>query len=589
MKKLVFFAGLVVLVMLVQGIYAVSSDLRDSYAPKETMIGEFSGGILAPIAREQVSVIRDGHIDVAVEYDIRKLGQGYYIWLISPQNTGNYTLKVRDIIAFVGGVPDVVDYEKEFIVAGEIVDYSINPGFVFASDDFEIAATLYESSKTIEIDFPEVREINLVPGTNHIDFPIGDLIGVYSARISVGRYSVPAYILGEEYVCGDGQVDGSEVCDEDDLGGESCISKGYAGGTLSCAEGCLSFDVDGCELPEEPEPEQVCGSEQLELCLTEYNCTNVGGYWYNKTCNLYEEGAECDSEHVGLCLTPGTCLDAEGYWYNEICNKFPEPKQKCGDNISEGNETCDGEDLEGKNCSSLGYVGGDLGCSKDCLSYDIGQCVLEITFAPPRFMINPGVIRDTVLVSDEILSYSFGIVNQGENEIENLRFDYDRNRFIISPEENISIGVNETAHFNLALKESPRNRVRGVVVAYSGDVYEYLVFTVNLTSDAGQVLREYSKDSTVSGPSYYCSELSGGKFCSPDDVCSTTKVAAIDGLCCTGECGSASSGGSKSWIGYLLGGIVVLVIIILFVKYRKTGKSKESPLKARVSGIEKKL
>ncbi|MBU0761183.1 MAG: hypothetical protein KJ600_04540 [Nanoarchaeota archaeon] len=575
MKKVVILFALVILLPIVAG---VSSDLADVYLPKETMIGEISGGILASISPEQVKVVRDEHIEVAVEYGVKKLGSKHYIWLISPENPGNYTLKIKEIIALVDGVPEVVDYSKDFRVEG-LADYSIKPGFVLAVDDFEIVATLYESvGKSITVDFPESREISLLPGINYIDFSIAEIVGVQEVKIGVGKYSVPGYVVGQEYICGDGQIDGREVCDGENLNGKDCAGVGdFSGEDLACSSDCLSFDDSGCVLSE-PEPE--CDLENLDLCLTENDCVGVGGYWYNESCNVYEQGAVCDSEHVGLCETLETCSEAEGYWYNESCNE-----DSCGNLEIDAGEVCDGTNLSGETCFSKGYAKGNLSCSSDCLSFDFGGCVVG-TVTPLNFAINPSVIRDTILSSGQIPVYSFKIINSWENSIKDLRLDYDRSKFTVEPDEIFSIGVNESAYFNLTFKQMPRGAAKGVVVAYSGDVYEYLLFMFNLTDDEAQVRREYYQNNSVSTPSYYCTEIPDGKFCGSDESCSVVEVAALDGMCCAGQCEEESSGGGRAWIGYLVAGIVILVLLIIYVKYKKTKPAKD-PMGVRVSQIEK--
>lgn len=47
-------------------------------------------------------------------------------------------------------------------------------------------------------------------------------------------------------VCGNDIKEGGEVCDGIDLGGETCVSQGFEGGTLACAVGCGSFDTSSC-------------------------------------------------------------------------------------------------------------------------------------------------------------------------------------------------------------------------------------------------------------------------------------------------------------------------------------------------------
>lgn len=45
--------------------------------------------------------------------------------------------------------------------------------------------------------------------------------------------------------CGNGEVDVDEDCDFSALGGATCVSQGFAGGTLGCTPGC-TFDTSGC-------------------------------------------------------------------------------------------------------------------------------------------------------------------------------------------------------------------------------------------------------------------------------------------------------------------------------------------------------
>ncbi len=47
----------------------------------------------------------------------------------------------------------------------------------------------------------------------------------------------------------------------------------------------------------------------------------------------------------------------------------------CGDNIQAGEESCDGSDLAGESCQSLGHAGGDLRCASDC-SFDESACAV---------------------------------------------------------------------------------------------------------------------------------------------------------------------------------------------------------------------
>ncbi len=47
---------------------------------------------------------------------------------------------------------------------------------------------------------------------------------------------------------------------------------------------------------------------------------------------------------------------------------------ECGNDVAEGDELCDGSDLNGISCEGLGFIGGTVTCSPDCKAFDITQC-----------------------------------------------------------------------------------------------------------------------------------------------------------------------------------------------------------------------
>jgi len=197
-KGSVFILIVIISTLFIINVQAISSNIKDSYEKKETIIGELSGSILTPISNSQVSLVRDGHIDVAFDYDIKQLSNKYYIWLTAPQNEGNYTLIIESIVTNEQGVQTLADYQKNFRVSSNATDYSIKPGVISTSQNFFITASLYsEIEKTINIDFPSSRTINLQQGDNRIDFSIQEIIGTQLKTINLGKYAVPAYIMGK--------------------------------------------------------------------------------------------------------------------------------------------------------------------------------------------------------------------------------------------------------------------------------------------------------------------------------------------------------------------------------------------------------
>lgn len=51
----------------------------------------------------------------------------------------------------------------------------------------------------------------------------------------------------------------------------------------------------------------------------------------------------------------------------------------CGNNAVEGSEICDGTDVSGQTCRTLGYSSGSLSCLSGCSGYDTSQCTTVIT------------------------------------------------------------------------------------------------------------------------------------------------------------------------------------------------------------------
>lgn len=173
---------------------AISTNLEDSYAPGETIITEILGNILEPITNANVELRRE-HILVPFDYEVKKLGDKYYLWMTSPTQQINYTLKIKDITTYVSGNIRKIDYEKNFSVSGNLSDYSIKPGVILAEKDFEIKVQLNEDNeKSIALKFIEEKTFVLKPGENIIKFSITGINESGLFNLSLGKYNVPVYI-----------------------------------------------------------------------------------------------------------------------------------------------------------------------------------------------------------------------------------------------------------------------------------------------------------------------------------------------------------------------------------------------------------
>jgi len=217
--------------------------------------------------------------------------------------------------------------------------------------------------------------------------------------------------------CGDGVVDGDEVCDGFDFGGESCESLGFGPGPLACGSDC-TFDPTGCSPGENCGNGEIDGAEQCDdgednsdtepnACRT--NCAlprcGDGVHDAREGCDdgpdnsdyrkdacrsdcreaycgdaLIDTGEACDRDKLGLA----TC-EREGFSAGELtcsaeCTIDTSACVTCGDGTADGGgeadpgyEACDTSDLRGRNCTDFGFVGGRLGCTFGC-EIDTSSC-----------------------------------------------------------------------------------------------------------------------------------------------------------------------------------------------------------------------
>ena len=191
MKKILIFAMLLILAPLV---HAITTNMAATYQPGGTMIIEISGSILQPISASDV-IFKRAHVAIAAIYDIKRIGAKYYLYAQLPLQPNNYTLFINDIETTVNGINTIIDFNQTFSVAGETVDYSINPGFAVVSNSLILTATLNKDQpEAINLNFPEEQAFTLQPGYNTITLSTSSVSpGIYQAVI--GRYTLPIQVL----------------------------------------------------------------------------------------------------------------------------------------------------------------------------------------------------------------------------------------------------------------------------------------------------------------------------------------------------------------------------------------------------------
>lgn len=186
------YLGLLAIIFLLPSVLAVSVNLSDSYMQTETVVAEIQGNILQPIVKEDITLWRK-NVQVAFNYDFKKLGPKYYVWFVTPSISNNYTLKINDIETTVNGQQTIVDVETNFTVGNQTAPYYVTPAIVQTNDTFELAIfSNRDDFQDIPLGAPYSRTIVLSPGENDLELE-SDLLLPGTNRISFGYLSLLVY------------------------------------------------------------------------------------------------------------------------------------------------------------------------------------------------------------------------------------------------------------------------------------------------------------------------------------------------------------------------------------------------------------
>jgi hypothetical protein len=231
--------------------------------------------------------------------------------------------------------------------------------------------------------------------------------------------------------------------------------------------------------------------------------------------------------------------------------------------------------FEVSNIESSGFVNlgvGDYQIPIFVLKED-GDERIEIILPDLRF--RPRYIESVNIIGTDLVEYPFALINSGDEEI-NFSLDYNESLFLLDRDPHLLIGPGSVELFTLTLDpDFYGGQVSEIVYANSGEFSLEFPVDISFTENVEEVKTDYLDPDFKEEEQFYCSELSG-KICIAGEVCSIEEVDSRDGSCCVGSGVCEASGEESSfgiWIGILIFGIILLVVIIGYMKYKKAKPS----------------
>jgi hypothetical protein len=191
----------------------------------------------------------------------------------------------------------------------------------------------------------------------------------------------------------------------------------------------------------------------------------------------------------------------------------------------------------------------------------------------PDLRFKPREIEVVSLVGGERI-YPIQIINTRDEDVACI-LEYDKTYFNVE-QESFIIPANDFIEVEFEVLEGINEGFEQVVYA-KGDGFELeLPFVVEFTEEESKVDKGYLGGVFEETSLYMCAEL-GGEICQSDRVCNGEEETSKDGACCLGSCQAENKDSSYSWVGYLVVGIVILIGIFVWMRYKKA-RGKDTAL-----------
>ena len=161
MKKI--FIALLFLFIL-PSVFAISVSIDKQYHPRQTILVKIDGNFLDPIIADNIAFY-SGRQLVAMDYNVAKLENTYYLYAILPNQERNYTMNIKNAHYFEAGQEKTQNLEYNFSVSGNISVFTVKPGFILTDKSFPLTLESNTEKITVDIKYSTfTSSVELMPG-----------------------------------------------------------------------------------------------------------------------------------------------------------------------------------------------------------------------------------------------------------------------------------------------------------------------------------------------------------------------------------------------------------------------------------------
>ena len=129
---------IIMIFLLLTLVSAIEFDMKESFDQEELLIARLSGDFIEPPLKQNIEFYR-GHVRIAIDPFIAKIGSDYYIYApLSGKTAANYSIVIEEISYRKARETIEEDLVKNFTITDDLIDFIVDKGFVDTKNDFYI-------------------------------------------------------------------------------------------------------------------------------------------------------------------------------------------------------------------------------------------------------------------------------------------------------------------------------------------------------------------------------------------------------------------------------------------------------------------